>query len=372
MGLERKLEEWQAAGLIGADAAAAISAYEAEASRPLALWATIGIGLFALALGLVLLVASGWDLIPSWVKLSVHWAMTGAAAGVVWQALRQDRLWLGEGALFLFAALVLAGIALQGQVYQIISPIWHALGWWALLVSPAILIAGRTRITAYAWAAMLALLATSYAIEQPRSDAPLHLLADNLPAALPPALLLVSILLRNRTADAFANGLQEAGLAFLLGGASIAHFAWPVAVSASDATAMALRLPLGIAMAVAAFMAAGRLPSAATRAVQVSLAATTVAVVLAATVPHPHELLPRLFGAVSFFLMWGAVAKAAHDGGWRVLFGIAIAMIAVRLFIVYIELFGGLALTGLGLIVGGLLLIGLTLAWARIMRRRAA
>ena len=83
-------------------------------------------------------------------------------------------------------------------------------------------------------------------------------------------------------------------------------------------------------------------------------------------------LAPRLFGAFAFLGLWGAIAKAAHDGGWRVLFGIAIGMIAVRLFIVYVELFGGLALTGIGLIVGGILLIGLTLAWAKLMKRTPA
>jgi uncharacterized membrane protein len=372
MGLERKLEEWQAAGLIGADAAAAIRSHEAEASRPLALWAAIGIGLFALALGIVLLVASGWDMIPAWTKLSVHWAMAAAAAATVWQARRRQRLWLGEGALFLFAALVLAGLALQGQVYQIISLVWQALGAWALLVSPAMLVAGRTRITAYGWAALLALLAISYAIESPRSDALAVVAADNIPAALPPALLLLGALLHGRAARPFVDGLREAGLALLLGAASLAHFAWPVAVSGPDAADMAMRLPLATLVAAIAFAAAGRLPAGAARVLRTCLAASTVAVILALGVPHGDNLPARLFGAVSFFLMWGVIAKAAHDGGWRALFGVAIAMIAVRLFIVYVELFGGLALTGIGLVVGGALLIALTLGWARVMRRRPA
>jgi hypothetical protein len=46
-----------------------------------------------------------------------------------------------------------------------------------------------------------------------------------------------------------------------------------------------------------------------------------------------------------------------------------VAAVAVRLFIVYFELFGSLATTGLGLIVAGALLIGLTLLWRRVMTR---
>lgn len=368
MALDRKLDEWQAAGLIDAAAAAAIRAHESAASRPIALWATIGIGLFALALGLILVVAAGWDMIPAGVKLGVHFAMTVAAAAAVWQAHRQQRLWLGEAALFLLAALVLAGIALQGQVYQVTSPVWEALGWWGLFVTPALLIAGRTRLTAYGWAGLLAVLALAFAADSGLTTEALAIAADNLPAALPPALVLASLLLG---ATAFATGVREAGLALLLGGASLAHFAWPIEVSAADAAALALRLPLALLVAAAGIALAGRLGRGAAMVVRTSLAAAAVATVLAAAVPHGDTLGARLFGAFAFFAMWGAVAKAAHDGGWRVLFGIAIGMIAVRLFIVYVELFGGLAYTGAGLIVGGLLLIGLTLVWARIMRRRA-
>ena len=369
MGLDRKLDEWQAAGLIDASVAEAIRHFETESSRPIALWATIGIGLFALALGIVLVVAAGWDMIPAGVKLGVHWAMTAAAAAVVWQARKQRRLWVGEGALFLLAALVLAGVALQGQIYQVTSPVWEALAWWALFVTPAIVLAGCTRLTAYTWAGMLAVLALAYAAESRLSHVALDIAADNLPAALPPALIVLSLLLGAR---AFAVGVREAGLALLLGGASLAHFAWPIEVSASDAAQLAMRLPLAILLAAAGAALAGRLGRGASGVIRISLVAAVIATTLAAAVPHGDSLGPRLFGAFAFFAMWGAVAKAAHDGGWRVLFGIAIGMIAVRLFIVYVELFGGLALTGIGLIVGGLLLIGLTVIWAKLMRRRPA
>jgi len=371
MALERKLGDWQATGLIDAATAEAIRAHEAAASRPVALWATVGIGLFALALGVVLIVAAGWDMIPSGLKLGVHWAMTAAAAGVVWLARRQSRRWLGEGGLFLLAALVLAGVALQGQIYQVTSPVWQALGWWALLASPAILAAGCTRLTAYGWAGMLAVLALAFAAESSLSARPWAVAADNLPAALPPALVLVGILLHGRAGGDFADAVREAGLAFLLGGASFAHFAWAVAVAPTDAAAMALRLPLALGVAAAAIALAGRLGVGASVVVRVSVAAAATATVLAAAVPHADALAPRLFGAFAFFAMWGAVAWAAHAAGWRVLFGIAVGMVAIRLFIVYVELFGGLALTGFGLVAGGLLLIGLAVGWAKLMRRPA-
>lgn len=58
MYLARKLAEWQEAGLLSADAAAAILAHETRQSRPYALYILGGLGALTIALGLVAIVAS--------------------------------------------------------------------------------------------------------------------------------------------------------------------------------------------------------------------------------------------------------------------------------------------------------------------------
>lgn len=361
MGLDRKLSDWRDAGLIDAATAEAIRAYEEREAKPVARWAAIAIGLLALALGLTLVVAANWDAIPPAVKLAVHGLLTIAAAATVWQA---RGLWLREGALFLLGALVLAGIALQGQIYQITSPLWTAFGWWALLMTPALLVAGATRLTAFGWAAMLAITALAYAGDMPTPD----LAADNLPAALPAVLLLATLLLPG-LAEPFRSGLREAGLTLLLGGASLAQFGWAVTISPPDAREAALRLLLALLLAGVAFMRAGREAAGPRRVLRAVLATTSVAVLLAIAIPHGDSFVPRAVGALLFLGLWGLVAKAAHEAGWRVLFNIAVAAIALRLFIIYFELFESQAATGAGLIAGGALLVGLTLAWSRIVRR---
>jgi hypothetical protein len=88
-------------------------------------------------------------------------------------------------------------------------------------------------------------------------------------------------------------------------------------------------------------------------------------------VPHGDNPAARLAGVLSYFALWGLIARAAAAHGWRALFGLAVAALALRLFIVYLELFYDLASTGLGLILGGLLLLGLAAGWRRIMARAA-
>lgn len=363
MALDRKLADWRAAGLIDAATAAAIAGHEAAQTRPAARWAAIAIGLLALALGLTLMIAANWDVIPKAAKLGFHGAALAGAAAVAWAARRPM---LREAALFLLGALTLAGLSLQDQIYQIPRPLWSLLALAALLVAPAVLIAGTTRLTAIGWALLAGAAAITYASDMPRGMDAGSIAAANLVAALPPALVLLSCLARAR--PAFAAGLRDTGLALLLGAASLAHFAWAVAATPADAAGMASRLPLATGVALAALLLVGReavVPRAA-------LGASAVAVLLSLSIPHPDALAPRLLGAVLFLAMWAIVARAAGQAGWRTLFGIAVAAIAARLFVIYFELFGSLASTGIGLVAGGALVVGLGFAWDRIVRRTPA
>lgn len=369
MSLDSKLDAWVAAGLIDAEAAARIRVHEDANDRPYALWAIVGLGLFALALGLILIVAANWDLIADWLKLGVHLLLTAGAAAAVWIAARRQHRWGVEGALFLLGALVLAGIALHSQVYQLTGPIWQALLLWLALMTPAVLLAGSTRLVAYGWSGMLLWGLIAFAFEHERASGLWNFAHGAAMAG--PALLVGLSLLPWRARAQFADGLREVGILVLLGGVSLAHFAWAETVTTSDARDMAIRLILPVLVAAAAIWAGHRWRRIPQSLLLPILAAPTLALILASAIPHPDGWLPRFIGALIYMAMWGLIARAAVACGWRALFGIAVAAIGIRIFIVYFELFGSLATTGAGLIAGGLLLIALALGWRRIFRLAA-
>lgn len=363
MSLESKLEAWVAAGLIDADAAARIRTHEEANDRPYVLWAIVGLGLFALALGLALIVAANWDVIADWLKLGVHLALTAAAAAAVWVGAARDNRWLKEGALFLLAAFVLAGIALHSQVYQLTGPMWQALVPWLVLMTPAMLIAGSTRLVAYGWAGMLLWTLASLALENEHADG-LWYFVHGLAIAGP--LLLIGISLLPWRSRSFADGLREVGVLIWLGGVSFAHFVWAGTVTTSEAGEMAVRLVVPVVVAAAAVWAGRRWRMVPQAMLLPIIAAPMAALLLATVVPHADGWPARLVGALIYMAMWGVVARAAIASGWRALFGVAIAAIGIRIFIIYFELFGSLATTGAGLIIGGVLLIALALGWRRV------
>ncbi len=367
MSLERNLGRWVSAGLIDAEAAERIRRFEGESSRPTTLWAIVGLGLLALLLGLILIVSANWDRFAPALKLSVHMALMLGSAGAFLWARREGRIWVAEAALFLFAGLVLAGIALQSQVYQLTGPGWHALLWWLALAGPVLLIAGKTRLSGLMFVAMALIGPTAMAIENIDLKGG-WLLAQGAAMAVP-ALLATLSFLWPKGRGGFRLTLRETGLVVLIGGASIAHFGWASHITGEQALDNLVRLLLP-AFASAAAIWASRRCDFPRPLVLPMLAAPVLAFALALCIPHPDQPASRLIGVAIFIALWASVAHGAAKSGWNGLFAVSIAAIGVRIFIVYVELFGSLAATGGGLLAGGFLLVGLSWAWHRIVHRK--
>jgi uncharacterized membrane protein len=371
MALEQRLENWVEAGLIDRPAADRILAYEAKDRRPVMLWAIAGLGLLALLLGILLLISANWDRIADWVKLSTHMALLAGAGAAHWWARSVGRSRLAEGLLFLFAGLVLGGIALQAQVFQLTGPIWQALMLWLVIAGPALYLGGTTRLTGTLLAFMALLAPTAMAV-QTIDDGGFWRLAQGAAMAVPALLLLVSM----RPASGgqgFRLSLREAGIVSILAGASIAHFGWASNITAAQAADNAVRLVPPALAALAAFLGARRPGADFPRPLLLPLLLGPVlAFGLTLAIPHPDGPASRLVGVAVFIMLWVAVAQGAARAGLNSLFAVAIAAIAIRIFIIYIELFGSLAATGGGLVAGGLLLVGLSYLWHRIVARRKA
>ena len=368
MSLDSRLNAWVEAGLIDLAAAERIRAHESSQQRPVLRWAIAGRGLFAVVLGIILLISANWDLIPHGLKLGGHMALLLGTAAAHWHWKQAGKLWPAEGALFLFAGVVLAGIALQSQVYQLTGPAWHALLLWLLLAGPALLLSGETRLTGLAFAA-LALVGTAVMAIDTIDDGGLWRLAQGGAMAVPTLLVALSLLLSERGAG-FRLALRETGIVTLLAGASIVHFAWASNITTAQAGDNLVRL-IPTALAAIGTLALGWRRAEIPRAILLPLLiGPPLVFALALAIPHPDGMTSRLIGIAIYMALWSALARAAAVSGWNSLFAVAVAAIAMRIFIIYIELFGSLAATGGGLVAGGLLLVGLSWLWHRIVSKR--
>src|SRR3546814_13462377 len=77
------------------------------------------------------------------------------------------QLWTAEGVLFLLGALVLGGIALQTQIFQLVGESWQAPLFWLALTAHVLVLMARSRFNGNA----LSLLAGSAALALCSGDA---------------------------------------------------------------------------------------------------------------------------------------------------------------------------------------------------------
>jgi len=369
----RKLQSWQEAGLIDAATRERIEAWEAEHSRPLALWAAIGIGALAIGLGVISVVAANWEEVPGMVRLALHLVLLAGLAGFI--GLRGDRLeaehpWGLEAALFVLAVLGMTFFGHLGQVYQTSSPLWKPLAAWLLLFAPLILQRGQSWLTAALLMGTLIYACWDYVLQTDRpywdrEEGP-YLWYTFITAA-PVLMASFAAWMRERTGGgAFWKRLEQMALAYALGGASLICIAAGYEKFDEQVLSLgshAIRAIIGLAAGAGVYFARREISGLASGAILAG--AGLIGLILQ---PIAGE---GLIGGLFFMLLWAWVAALALKAGWRGAFQLAVALIALRLIILSFELASDLLTSGFGLIVAGMMVLAVAWGALRISREFA-
>lgn len=362
MDLEQKLKRWTEARLVSPEQAERIVAFEKERERPTLLYAVAGLAGLAVAIGLVSIVAANWDLIPGRMKLALDAVVViGLGQALVHFGTRQPA-WLEEAARVAYHGLVLASIALVGQVYQLGGNAAQALLAWSVLTFPLMAL-GRSARVGLLW--LVGLQVTYFVglseLAEGGSSRADHALAAVYWAPLA-ALALGRTGWLRRLRSEYAEVLRAAAwveLVLLSGAASLAFY---------DTLAQGERTPwlvVGVSLVATAGLCYQTEPTPAGRAQRSLLAIAFAACHLPLFMPHGKW---PLVAALAFIVVFAVVALAAHRKGRSKLLHLATAAIGLRLLVIYFEVFGTLLDTGFGLTLGGLLTLLVTWFWARKRR----
>lgn len=378
-GLARRLADWQGAGLVDAQTAGRIAAFEAARHRPRLPMALATLGGFAVALGLIAIIAANWDAIPIALRLGLHVALNLGLGLFIWMAARSlgdaaggdgavgaaGRLRV-EAGLLLLSLSTLALVAHIGQSFQLQGDLTGLTGTWLLLATPFTWLLVRAPLHRFLWllglilwvgsvladhwldlhewrlsgtAVMLcfALLYAARALPSPLDPGWTRFLGRSAAGLLVAATSFVLLVLRplldeNPPPEAITDAGIAAAIGFLAIGA--AHLLVP-----ADRTG--LRRGVGLLLALSPGLA---------------------------VLPFMMEGTPAaIITGILFCLYWIAIARLALLAHRPDLFKLAVALIALRVFVVYLEATGGLLATGFGLIAGGVILFALALGARRVM-----
>jgi uncharacterized membrane protein len=364
---ERKIKKWVEAGLIDADAADRIRAWENANSRPLGLWALIGLGGLAIGLGLVSVVAANWDDIPGTVRLAVHFALMIGVGGWVWWQRRAEvgqSRWFDDAALFIFGTLGLTFFGHIGQVYQTSSPLWQAFLAWLLLFSPILLWQGRGWLVAAGWSAAVYFTASDYLGWVYEPDQAADWVTIGTVVSVPAMVMGVASAMRSWMSNGdFWRRIEQIGLSVLILGVSGSTIE---AYFDGQASSMSIAIVQLLWLAIAAAVIFSVRPNPSGRATSMILVVSGLVLMVTALAQES-----TLLSAALLMGLWGAIAMGALSAGWRMIFQIAVAAVALRLIILSFEFADDLLGSGLGLIIAGVMTLGVAWVAVRISKRYA-
>ncbi len=378
MSLSTQLERWQHAGLIDSATASAIAEFESSKRRPALLYGMSAIGAGTIGVGLISIVAANWDGISATAKLGADLGLGAALAVLTYRSARHLAGWRTDTLCIVYYLFTLASIALVGQIYQLGSPTWMGLGVWSASTLPLMWI-GRGRFLGGLWAiglgTTLALLAKAlirWVDTRSRVDNLEDELAALLSFALPATLLVLSrIAWITRAREQLAAGFRGIVVLTSISAALGAQFLWYSNIRPEET--------LGIGLLGCAAIAFGLASCARTLfpeldanghwGVRTFLVLTTGSLIC--TAGFEHSSAPAAGAVLQIALLAALAWTSAHAGSLRG-FNTLTALIGVRIVIAYVEVFGSMLDTGLGMIIGGSLTLLLAWIWKRLSPELAA
>ena len=379
MNVERKLRRWREAGLIDDTTSARIAVFEREQQQPLAMYALIGLGAATVGLGLISLVAANWERIPALLKLLLDFGLGVLLAVLIEQTVRRRASLAREALVTIYYGFSLASLALVGQIYQLDAPTYQPLLTWSIATLPLVLL-GESRFLGALYTAGL-ITTHGFAFEaliEFLGEATSQALTINLGACLLFISPLVYLALGylpwlRRMRPQLAWCLRAAGgSGVVLGGCAI-PLLWYSALRTGEtldwALPVTLLIALGFGALVPRWLRAEPELQQQQRLLQLLLPAAWLLLALSSALPREST---ELVGALLQIGWLGLCAFVSYRVRHVRLFNTFTRLLALRILIVYFEVFGSLLDTGVGLVVGGLLTLLSAWWWQRKMRQLAA
>jgi len=370
MNLEKRLSRWVTAQLISPEQSKQILRYERE--QPSASWVLFGIsgiGVIVVLTGIISIIAANWNEIPTGVKLGLYFLSLITLGGVVfWR--RSNPGIVQESLYAAFALYVLAGIGLIGQIYNLESDGYQAIFFWLLLVLP-ITLQSNGRLLNNLWFLGLAAGLTSWGIIARDEIDAAH--RGDFALGLTYAFLGLGYGAGHILPTGFCATVRLWAYSVLLVGfGTLANMIWSVGTE-KVYYMTALPFPtisvVGAALALLGALSRTIQPGQLrTYAIVTTVITSAVFIITPFAIPLSEH---RIIGCMLFLLMWSGAAAVAAANERKRLFDAAASIIGIRFVIIYFEVFGSLAATGIGLIISGAVILWVASLWHRYRSKLA-
>lgn len=360
----RKLTRWQEAGIITADQSARIEEFEREHKSGSFQKKLSRVAIFAILLGILSIIGANWQIIAAEIKLAIHFLINIALAAYIVSLDPATHGKRRDFCVFGLFGLFLTFIALIAQIYQLHGEMYQTLLFWVAICTPFIFYWGRSYIVAWPW--LVITYAVGYWAFFEATDAEHWLTTTVLSAIYIPILLLIASKSKWLTEHrpGFSEAFQRLGLIMPAVFATFATLFFYAPQGITSTIDLVIGLILGLVSILIVFR-----PRSHDDAPSFHLFIYLMVSYVIYTLPFvlPEEVFSRVLSAALFILYWGYMAFLGARLHLVRLMDLGIQLVMLRLFIVFLEVFGGLMLTGIGLILTGIMILMLLKNRARLV-----
>ena len=372
MDLPKKLEQWKQAGLLDDRQIGQILHYEATAEKNhFGLYGVVALGVGVVVLGIISIIAANWNVISPTSKL-ISYFMLQIGLGAAYLKTAAKRSLLKEAFLYLFAFGYFAGIGLIAQIFQLSGSFWRPFAFWLVLNIGTVLVAKKRLLTHFWWIIFIITFPQVLADLIPSKEFITLNLGCLSTAFLMTGLGFTSTKIPTNLAFPFIDLARKYGFFALLVFASIGGtqlWLTPKTMLESFPSWVLGVMFLYLAAILAGFSAFVSLPRL-SHNLKKALVCLFIIICLFNTFPlywptAAAGAVGKVGAALGFILLWFCVAWYCALLHKKRLYNLATIIIMLRFVAVYLEAFGNLLATGVGLIISGLVLLILAFLWHR-------
>lgn len=377
MNLQKKLAVWQQEKLITAAQGEAIAAFERRGRKPVLSWALLALACFCILLGVVSVISANWQEIAPEYKLFLDFALLVLISGFALKTYRDGRdIWF-EWLLLFFAGLILASIGLIAQIYQIQQEGLRGCLLWAVLAFPVTLFC-RKIVLPLVWLPVFMLSLIDVLSNMRFFERILDFLEKTFPFAIPIAGILAFAFVYRLLAVHFRTRLaaQIKAMKFWLV-FDISVLVLVMDFCAGDAFGSTFISRLfdnysWTSVIVICWLILGTIGFGYfsykynySRLLTCILAILLGFSLIYSVLPENKDVL-NLWGFLLSMSVLSCLVAYALIKSRAKLLNLATALMALRFFIVFLQVFGSLLMTGVGLIVCGVVFLGIIYAWRKL------
>lgn len=356
--LDKKLKEWSSRDLLTENQVSSIKEYEDSVPKKNLLINTfIAIASTVIGIGIISMVAANWISFPNWAKLILNFVLLGSCAFGIYRSYLSKKNLAFEGLMVLYVLLCLASIGVISQVYHTGGKLEHAIYFWCLMTLPVISLSKRFYLPllwtcALIWPLILSVNMVFFSSYKNN----FAMIASTTPLICG---LIASLLDLTKINEQFLKSFRL--LAFTLGlgavfWADFFGYFWSTNIN------LQTLIPAAVLAIITILVFTMRSDVAIKRKLVFSLMLIFYLLIfgfqgVGSRQEHWGAFIdiPLLFLASIYFL----------SIDYKKVFSFLSALIGIRFLIVYFQAFGGLASTGIGLIVSGVLILVFLKLWMK-------